>query len=46
MLVRRARGHKGHAASLVVMAVSTVFLLSMSAVYHLLGPGPSRRAFA
>lgn len=41
-LVRRGRGHWGHSASLVVMVLSTVFLLSMSAVYHLLGPGTGR----
>ena len=42
LLVRRGRGHWGRTASLVVMALSTVFLLSMSAVYHLLGAGAGR----
>lgn len=42
LLVRRGRGDLGRTVSLAVMAVSTVFLLSMSAVYHLLGPGPGR----
>lgn len=41
-LVRRGRGNWGHATSLAVMVLSTVFLLSISAVYHLLGPGTGR----
>jgi channel protein (hemolysin III family) len=41
-LVRRGRGHWGRTISLAVMAFSSVFLLSMSAVYHLLGPGTAR----
>lgn len=41
-LVRRGRGSWGRTISLAVMALSTVFLLSMSAVYHLLSPGPGR----
>lgn len=41
-LVRRGRGHWGRTISLAVMAFSSVFLLSMSAVYHLLGPGSAR----
>lgn len=40
-LIKRGR-HWGHATSLTVMTVSTVFLLSMSGVYHLLGPGTGR----
>jgi hemolysin III len=42
-LVRRGSGNWGRVSSLAIMAVSTVFLLSMSAVYHLLGPGPGRQ---
>ena len=42
-LVQRGRGNWGRASSLAVMAVSTVLLLSMSAVYHLLGPGTARQ---
>jgi channel protein (hemolysin III family) len=42
-LVRRGRGNWVRTASLVIMASSTVFLLSMSAVYHLLGPGMGRQ---
>lgn len=41
-LARRAFGHHGHTVSLSVMALTTVFLLSMSAVYHMLGPGAGR----
>jgi len=41
-LVRRGRGSWSRTASLAVMALSSVFLLSMSAVYHLLGPGAGR----
>jgi channel protein (hemolysin III family) len=42
-LVRRGRGSWVRTVSLVIMASSTVFLLSMSAVYHLLGPGIGRQ---
>ena len=41
-LVRRGRGSWIRTASLAVMAFSAVFLLSMSAVYHMLGPGRGR----
>jgi channel protein (hemolysin III family) len=41
-LVRRGRGNWCRAASLGVMAISTVFLLSMSSVYHMLAPGAGR----
>jgi channel protein (hemolysin III family) len=41
-LVRRGRGHWGRTIIHAVMAFSSVFLLSMSAVYHLLGPGTAR----
>lgn len=41
-LVRRGRGNRVRTASLTVMVLSTVFLLSMSAVYHMLSPGPGR----
>ena len=41
-LVRKGRGSRCRTASLAVMAVSTVFLLSMSAVYHMLDPGDGR----
>lgn len=41
-LVRRGRGSRGRMTSLAIMAFSSVFLLSMSAVYHLLGPGTGR----
>lgn len=41
-LVRRGRGSRCRMTSLAIMAVSSVFLLSMSAVYHLLGPGTGR----
>lgn len=41
-LVRRGRGNVARMASLAVMAVSSVFLLSMSGVYHLLAPGTGR----
>ncbi|MEM9400552.1 MAG: hemolysin III family protein [Verrucomicrobiota bacterium] len=40
-LVRRSKNW-GHAVSLAAMVVCTVFLLSMSGVYHLLGPGSGR----
>ncbi len=41
-LVKRGRGSWHRTLSLSVMAFSTVFLLSMSAVYHMLGPGTGR----
>jgi channel protein (hemolysin III family) len=41
-LIRRGRGSWVRTASLAVMAFSSVFLLSMSAVYHLLGAGAGR----
>lgn len=41
-LVRRGRGNWGRMTSLATMAFSSVFLLSMSTVYHLLGPGTGR----
>ena len=41
-LVRRGRGSWSRTASLTMMAFSSVFLLSMSAAYHLLGPGTGR----
>ncbi len=41
-LIRRGRGSWLRTASLGVMAFSTVFLLWMSTVYHLLGPGTGR----
>ncbi|MEM8714926.1 MAG: hemolysin III family protein [Cyanobacteria bacterium P01_A01_bin.3] len=40
-LVRRSK-HWGHALSLATMVICTIFLLSMSGVYHLLGPGSGR----
>jgi channel protein (hemolysin III family) len=41
-LIRQGRGSWLRTASLGVMAFSSVFLLSMSTVYHLLGPGTGR----
>jgi channel protein (hemolysin III family) len=41
-LVVRGRGTRVRTASLTVLASTTVFLLSMSAVYHLFGPGTGR----
>ncbi len=41
-LVKRGRGDWVRTASLTSLAVSTVYLLSMSGVYHLLGPGTAR----
>lgn len=41
-LVRQGRGSWIRTTSLTVMALSSVFLLSMSGVYHLLGPGTGR----
>jgi channel protein (hemolysin III family) len=40
--IRRGRGNWIRTTSLAVMAFSSVFQLSMSAVYHLLGAGPGR----
>jgi len=40
--IRRGRGSWIRTASLAVMAFSSVFQLSVSTVYHLLGPGPGR----
>jgi channel protein (hemolysin III family) len=40
--VRQGRGNWCRWISLLIMAVSSVFLLSMSAVYHMLGPGAGR----
>ena len=41
-LVRKGRGNWCRSISLAIMALCSVFLLSMSAVYHLLGPGAAR----
>ncbi len=41
-LVRRGRGSWCRSISLATMAVTSVFLLSMSGVYHLLGNGTGR----
>lgn len=41
-LVRKGRGSWTRWLSLVVMVLATVFLLAMSGVYHLLGPGTGR----
>lgn len=41
-LIRLGRGSWLRAASLGVMAFSSIFLLSMSTVYHMLGPGTGR----
>lgn len=41
-LIRKGRGSWLRIASLSVMAFSSVFLLSMSTVYHMLGPGTGR----
>ncbi len=41
-LIREGRGSWIRMASLSVMAFFSVFLLSMSTVYHMLGPGPGR----
>jgi channel protein (hemolysin III family) len=42
-LIRLGRGNGGHAASLSVFAFSSVFMLSMSGVYHMLMPGGTAR---
>ncbi len=41
-LIRRGRGSWARKASLATMVISSVFLLSMSGVYHLLGTGTAR----
>ena len=41
-LVRRGRGSWIRTASLAVMVSTSIFLLSMSGVFHLLGPGGGR----
>lgn len=41
-LVRKGRGRGGRTFSLFLLSFATVFLLSMSGVYHLLGPGAGR----
>lgn len=41
-LMRKGRGSRGRTASLFLLSFGTVFLLSMSGVYHLLGPGTGR----
>jgi channel protein (hemolysin III family) len=42
LLIRKGRRSIGSAVSLTIMTLSTIFLLSMSGVYHLLAPGPVR----
>ncbi len=44
LLVHRGRGHGGRMAALGVFAFASVFLMSMSGVYHLLDPGGGGRA--
>jgi channel protein (hemolysin III family) len=41
-LVRKGRGSWIRTASLAVMVITSVFMLSMSGVFHLLGPGNGR----
>jgi channel protein (hemolysin III family) len=43
-LIRRGRGHRSSLISLSVFAICSVFLLSMSGVYHLLVPGGTAHA--
>ena len=43
LLVRRGRGDAGRVASLVVFGFGSVFLLSISGVYHLLDPNGAPR---
>jgi len=43
-LIHRGRGNGGSVASLSIFAFSSVFLLSMSGVYHMLMPGGTARA--
>jgi channel protein (hemolysin III family) len=40
--IRRGRGSRGRVACLVVMALSSILLLSLSGVYHMLWPGTAR----
>lgn len=42
-LIVYGRGHAGRMASLIIYSFSTVFLLSMSGVFHLLEPGGAGR---
>lgn len=42
VLIRRGRRNHVRTWSLTVLTLTTVFLLSMSGVYHLLGPGTGR----
>ncbi|GJM22782.1 MAG: hypothetical protein DHS20C15_26970 [Planctomycetota bacterium] len=42
-LMRRHRAHGGHVAALLVLCVSSVLLLSLSGVYHLLERGGAAR---
>jgi channel protein (hemolysin III family) len=42
-LLRRGWGHRGRVIALGTFALSCLFLLSMSGVYHLLSPGTSGR---
>ena len=44
-LVERGWGNPYRVAGLLVLALTSVFLLSMSGVYHLLGPGVGRDVF-
>lgn len=44
-LLRLGRGNMAREVSLAVMAISSVFLLSMSAMFHMLAPGPGRDLF-
>lgn len=41
-LLRRGRGSVGRSAGLFVLVISTLWLLAMSAVYHMLAPGTAR----
>lgn len=45
-LVRQGQGNWFRTASLAVLAFTSVFLLSVSAVYHMLGPGTGRNVMA
>jgi channel protein (hemolysin III family) len=44
-LLRRGRGSTARIASLAVLAISSVLLLSISAVFHMLAPGADRDLF-
>lgn len=44
-LVRRGSPNVAHRISLAVLAFSSVFLLSMSGIYHMLAPGVGREVF-